>query len=304
MDSLVPGQSWPIFVKLDMGSRRAGVDVESKAFKTLLGIIRDTELEVVGKVFLKGFYCHAGHSYAVSGTNSAFKLLSAELEAGTRAVGFARTEFGLPAGSSREWTVSLGATPTAMAAAFVSTYPESENGRDFATVMKVYADFTVELHAGVYTMLDLQQLSTHVMPPPNELGVGDIAISILAEVVSIYPGRGENGGDEALVTAGTIGLGREPGKEWAGWGVVSNWGLDSESVGGVAKESGWIVGRISQEHGILTEKEKGAGKKLEVGKKVKIWPQHACIAGSGHGWYFVVDENDVVKDVWVRWRGW
>lgn len=304
VNSLAPDQSWPIFVKLDMGSRRAGVDVESEALRTLLGRIRDAELKAAGKVFLKGFYCHAGHSYAGSGTNSAFELLSAELEAGVRAVGLARTEFGLSAGSSREWIVSVGATPTAMVAAFVSAHPESESGHDFVAVMKLCADFTVELHAGVYTMLDLQQLSTRVMPSPNELGVGDIAISILAEVVSVYPGRGENGGDEALVTAGTIGLGREPGKEWAGWGVVSNWGLDPESTGGTAKESGWIVGRISQEHGILTEKEKGAGRKLEVGKKVKIWPQHACIAGSGHGWYFVVDENDVVKDVWVRWRGW
>lgn len=305
MGSLVPGQSWPVFIKLDMGSRRAGVDVESEALKTLLQRIKAAELEVAGKVFLKGFYCHAGHSYNGSGIKSALKLLSEELEAGTRAVGLAKAEFGSSVGgSSREWTVSVGATPTAMVAAFVSTHPESESGRDFATVMRFCNDLTVELHAGVYTTLDLQQLSTRVMPSPDELGVGDIAISILAEVVSVYPGRGEGGGDEALVTAGTIGLGREPGKEWAGWGVVSNWGLGPESGDGAAKESGWIVGRISQEHGVLTEKENGAGEKLKVGKKVRIWPQHSCIAGSGHGWYFIVDENDVVKDVWVRWRGW
>lgn len=305
MDSLVPGQSWPVFIKLDMGSRRAGIDVESEALGALLQRIKAAELDTAGKVFLKGFYCHAGHSYGISGTNSAFELLSAELEAGARAIGLAKAEFGPSVGSSsREWTVSVGATPTAMVAAFVSTHPESESGHDFATVMGLCTEFAVELHAGVYTTLDLQQLSTRVMPSPNELGVGDIAISILAEVVSIYPGRGTNGGDEALVTAGTIGLGREPGREWAGWGVVSNWGLGSESTDETPKESGWVVGRISQEHGILTEKEKGAGWKLEVGKKVRIWPQHSCIAGSGHGWYFIVDGNDVVKDVWVRWRGW
>lgn len=279
----------------------------SGALKILLERIRDAELEVAGKVFLKGFYCHAGHSYDASGTNSVFKLLSAEIEAGTQAVGLAMTEFGLSAGSNREWTVSVGATPTAMVAAFAAAHPESESARDFATVMKLCTDSAncrMELHAGVYTTLDLQQLSTRVMASPDELGVEDIALSILAEVVSIYPGRGVKGGDEALVTAGTIGLGREPGKEWAGWGAVSNWGLGSESTDEIAKGSGWIVGRISQEHGILTEKDKGTGKRLEVGKKVRIWPQHACIAGSGHGWYFVVDENDVVKDVWVRWRGW
>ena len=28
---------------------------------------------------------------------------------------------------------------------------------------------------------------------------------------------------------------------------------------------------------------------MRVGEKVMIWPNHACIAGLGFGWYFVVD---------------
>jgi D-serine deaminase-like pyridoxal phosphate-dependent protein len=71
---------------------------------------------------------------------------------------------------------------------------------------------------------------------------------------------------------------------------------------------GWIIGRITQEHGILTQ-EKGEGEALEVGQKVKIWPNHACIAGAGYGWYLVVDSEregceDQIVDVWVRCRGW
>ena len=48
---------------------------------------------------------------------------------------------------------------------------------------------------------------------------------------------------------------------------------------------------------------------LEVGQKVRVWPNHACIAGAMFGWYLVVDSRlvgreDEVVDVWVRWRGW
>lgn len=288
-----------------MGTRRAGVELSSEMLKSLLWKMRDIELETTGKVFLKGFYCHAGHSYSVSSTNEALEMLNAEILAGSGAIKLAVVEFGLLKRGQREWSLSVGATPTAMVTAAVSDDPK--NVGDFAKIVKDLIEglnCRIELHAGVYTVLDLQQLSTHVMPSPNELGVGDIAISILAEVVSVYAGRGEGGRDEALVAVGTIGLGREPGKEWAGWGAVSDWGLGPGPVGRSVKESGWVVGRISQEHGILVEKEKGMGEKLEVGRKVRIWPQHACIAGGGHGWYFVIDKRGVVKDVWVRWRGW
>jgi D-serine deaminase-like pyridoxal phosphate-dependent protein len=78
------------------------------------------------------------------------------------------------------------------------------------------------------------------------------------------------------------------------------------------------MGRISQEHGTVTWKGNpatagmagmaGMGTqeegKFEVGQKIRVWPNHACIAGAGFGWYFVVDGGDEVVDVWPRWRGW
>lgn len=79
-----------------------------------------------------------------------------------------------------------------------------------------------------------------------------------------------------------------------------------------SERAGWIVGRTSQEHGILTwegEEEAMGGRELEVGRKVLLWPNHACIAGAGFGWYLVVDsegegQGNVVVDVWARCRGW
>lgn len=74
---------------------------------------------------------------------------------------------------------------------------------------------------------------------------------------------------------------------------------------------GWQVGRISQEHGILTWN--GGPKEdevpLAVGDKVRVWPNHSCVAGAAFDWYLVVDSRnegreDEVVDVWPRWRGW
>ncbi|KAH8145922.1 uncharacterized protein LAJ45_10064 [Morchella importuna] len=302
LKSIAPGaKQWPLFIKLDVGSHRAGIEVATEGFKTLLGRIRFLELETTGKVFLKGFYTHAGHSYSATNATEVFTLLSEEIKAGELAMFSANKEFGLPKESSRKWTISVGSTPTALSITTMTKDPESTRtfAQDLGSLDK---RCSLEVHAGVYTMLDLQQLSTHAIPEPHSLGVKDIAISVLAEVVSIYPGRGEGGSTEALVAVGTTGLGREPGKEWPGWGAVSDWGMPG--AGRTPKESGWVVDKISQEHGVLVEKVKGAGEKLKVGGKVRIWPQHACIASNGHGWYFVVGPDNTVKDVWVRWRGW
>jgi len=73
---------------------------------------------------------------------------------------------------------------------------------------------------------------------------------------------------------------------------------------------GWQIGRISQEHGILTwigPKEEEVP--LAVGDKVRVWPNHSCVAGAAFDWYLVVDSRDKgredeVADVWPRWRGW
>ena len=66
------------------------------------------------------------------------------------------------------------------------------------------------------------------------------------------------------------------------------------------------MGGVSQEHGVLkwVGEGRGGGGEVEVGGRVRVWPNHACIAGTGFGWYLVVDGGDVVVDVWVRWRGW
>jgi D-serine deaminase-like pyridoxal phosphate-dependent protein len=77
-----------------------------------------------------------------------------------------------------------------------------------------------------------------------------------------------------------------------------------------AGRSGWIVSRVSQEHGVLRwEGDASKCNRLEVGDKLLVWPNHACIASAHFPNYLVVDsdregEEYTVCDVWQRWRGW
>jgi D-serine deaminase-like pyridoxal phosphate-dependent protein len=79
---------------------------------------------------------------------------------------------------------------------------------------------------------------------------------------------------------------------------------------------------MAQEHGILgwVESEQTtrllgiAGSKaaegetvegaFRVGDKVMLYIQHACITAAMHYAYYVVDEQDVVRETWVPWKGW
>lgn len=178
----------------------------------------------------------------------------------------------------------------------------------------------LEVHAGVYPTLDLQQLATHARDG-SLLSSADIGITVVAEVASLYAGRGENGTTEGLINAGSLALGREPCKEDAvghynGWGLVAPWGSEAlEKTVPAPREfpavhGGWQIGRISQEHGTLVWKgDKDAEAPLEFGQRVRIWPNHACIAGAGYEYYLIVDsrrkgKEDEVVDVWERWNGW
>jgi len=137
-------------------------------------------------------------------------------------------------------------------------------------------------YVGNYPANDLQQVST------GSIQESDQAIRVLAEVCSVYPDR-----NEAIINAGLIALARESGA-FPGFARV----VDKVS---------WNVGRLSQEHGIVvaansrTDRVEDA---FEVGEKVMLYVQHTCITAAAYGWYFVVDGDDVVRDIWYPWKGW
>lgn len=299
-----------IFIKVDTGYHRAGLESSAPAFKRLIQAV--FEIESHGLGFLAGFYSHAGHSYGGDTSLSAIKLLVEELEGLEKAA--AEAILLRPSASPQpHYVLSVVATPTTTSIENLHgeiSEPTTRRLKDL--IARVKENHTVELHAGVYPFLDMQQLATRAIPsaadPRSTILLADVALSILVEVASVYDCRDD---PEALIAAGTLALGREPCKSYDGWGIVSDWSTALEGNG--MGESGWKVGRISQEHSVLTRDTDSYGNayaKLNVGQKLRIWPNHACVASAGFSWYLVVDSSlprdkqDEVVDVWVRCRGW
>lgn len=297
-----------VFVKIDTGYHRAGLQTTSPRFNSLVATIVN-ETASPGP-YLQGFYSHFGHSYAGNSAEEAANGLIEELlglEAATKA---------LPQAPTTPLILSVGATPTATAAQTLLSSDGASAQTLRTTLARLQTTHHVELHAGVYPLLDCQQLATQARPSSGTpsasfqpLSKANIAMTVLLEVTSTYTERAQ---PEALVSGGSFALGREPCKSYPGWGIVSD-ALGNAGTQAVYEErgsrTGWIVGRISQEHGILTwAGDAGSCNVLRVGDSVRVWPNHACVAGAGFGWYFVVDGEEGggerVVDVWVRGRGW
>ena len=292
-----------VFVKVDAGYERAGIKTQSPKFADLVRTIVDKS----GSDF-HGFYTHFGHSYAGNSEDDAANGLIEELtglEAAAKAV---------PASFEGRLVLTVGATPTATAAQNMLSSNSPRVAEFYDVLKRLGQKYTVELHAGVYPLLDCQQVATHARPADAPAGEGfqplskeNIGFKILVDVSSVYDERAK---PEALVSAGSLAMGREPCKSYPGWGIVTGeLGNEGAKVYDERGErTGWIVGRISQEHGLLTwEGPREEANQLTIGDKLLIWTNHACIAGAGFGWYLVVDSDlggDEIVDVWVRWRGW
>jgi D-serine deaminase-like pyridoxal phosphate-dependent protein len=286
-----------VYIKIDTGYHRAGIETASSKFPELV----NTVVEKVGKNF-KGFYSHYGHSYGGSSEDDAVNGLMAEL------VGLEEAAAAVPKDFRGKLVLTVGATPTATAAQNILSH--SPRAGELKEVLeKLKLKYVVELHAGVYPLLDLQQVATHARPPNGHAPLSKEAIGskLLVEVVSLYESREK---PEVLISAGSLALGREPCKSYPGWGIVTTelGNIHNQVYDERGEKTGWIVGRVSQEHGILTwEGSTEQMKPLSIGDKLLVWPNHHCVAGAGFERYLVIDsENggDKIVDVWGRWRGW
>lgn len=301
-----------VFLKVDTGYHRAGLPPTALNKSHL--IERIVEAERLGVVKLLGVYSHSSLSYASTTPEEAMMHLVSEIEGCKEAVRLHANLFSLDNGKEREMVVSVGATPQILSSRHLllqdgNESPEAAALRNALTVQETSSlRVSIEFHAGVYPLLDMQQFSTNASASVstytsllNRTPDTEIAISILAEVCSIY-NDGERDSPEALLAAGTLALGREPCASYPGWGLISSWKRQDERL---------IVARISQEHAIVSYEYGGGGSKkipLSVGQMVKIFPNHACVAGAFYNHYFVVDSEldpDAAKivDVWVRAKG-
>ncbi|KAG5358299.1 D-serine dehydratase [Yarrowia sp. B02] len=241
------------FVKIDANDHRAGTTTSQKEFQQLLS-----------EPGLTGFYAHAGNSYSAKTSAEAEVHLQRELKAVLDA--------SQASPNPKDLILSVGATPTA----HVSGPSLSKETRDLIDAMQG----EVEIHAGNFVCLDLQQVSTSLA------SLNHIASTVLSEVVSYYPER-----NEYLISSGVLALAREPA------------GSKFPGIAHIKGNDEWYVSRVSQEHGILSPLKDGARPNFKIGDKIELYPQHACITSSLFSKYCVV-EDGVVVDEWTPWRGW
>ncbi|KAJ5819451.1 hypothetical protein N7474_005042 [Penicillium riverlandense] len=294
-----------VFVKVDTGYHRAGLPPLALNKNGLLEKL--AAAEGAGNANLLGLYSHSSLSYAATTAEKAMAYLICEIKECEAALN--RWQYLLP--KNRQLVISVGATPQVVCSEnLLQGRVSSAKAKELMSLLTSSCSTgtankaRIELHAGVYTVLDMQQISTNARNYAGELE-DEIALSVVAEVCSVY-NDGEREKPEALVAAGTLALGREPCGNYPGWGILSSW--RGGDVTGSAAGDRLFVARISQEHAIvLWQKEAQRKIPLEIGQAVKIFPNHACITAAFYSWYFIVDsETDpnasTIVDVWVRAR--
>ncbi|RFU75945.1 alanine racemase [Trichoderma arundinaceum] len=302
-----------VYLKVDTGYHRAGLPPSGLNKDNLVSKLMN--LDNQGKINFIGLYSHSSLSYNDSTAEQAMANLEGELSGCLEALEKNARLFS----SDKEITISIGASPqvTSIENLVGAESTLSEDAKSLRqtlhkVVTRKYCGFRtkLELHAGVYSLLDVQQLSTR-----SRAHFGDyedeIAISVAAEVCSVY-NDGERQQPEALLAVGVLGLGREPCAAYEGWGILDR---NAYSPSTNNPDRRLIVKRVSQEHcivswGLINGHGDGDSQQcipLQVGQTVRIFPNHACITGALYGWYYVIDSSEHgerVIDVWERADRW
>ncbi|ETN45720.1 uncharacterized protein HMPREF1541_09553 [Cyphellophora europaea CBS 101466] len=311
-----------VFLKIDTGYHRAGLPPTGVNKSGLVESLM--LLEQQGRATFVGLYSHSSLSYADSTPQKALLNLENEIKGCLDALTINSHLF--PA--AQNLTISVGASPqvTSIETLTNPTQDTTSPSREATNLLRTIRSVaharpsgfrtTLELHAGVYALLDVQQLATHSRGAQLGACEDEIAVSVVAEICSVY-NDGERAQPEALAAVGTLGLGREPCGAYAGWGVV-----DREAYAGLGRQDSerrLVVARVSQEHSIMAweQRREGEGEEvspvppvpLEVGQTIRIYPNHACVAGALYPRYLIVDSSDdsggrKVIDTWERARGW
>lgn len=138
-----------------------------------------------------------------------------------------------------------------------------------------------EIRPGNYAFYDYTQTVL------GSCAVTDCAVTVLASVVSAQPS-----GRHSVIDAGALALSKDPGPEHGPHKTMGE--IFEEYDQGRLRRDARVVS-VSQEHGIVN-------RRLPVGLKLRILPNHSCLTTACFDEYDVVRGDDVV-DRWKIWRG-
>jgi D-serine deaminase-like pyridoxal phosphate-dependent protein len=239
--------TFDVFLKVDCGYHRAGVDPQSPDSVRLALAMARSE-----RVRFQGLLTHAGHSYHARDVAEIRRVAAEESGSLTRFRALLASE-GVPEAHVHR---SIGSTPTA---AVVDRFSECE-----------------EVRPGNYVFFDAFQATI------GSCTLDDVAVSVLTTVVGSYPDRGT-----MIVDAGALALSKDLGPDHIdpefGYGVVCD--LErrplpmrlvalSQEHGRIAAKSLVPVGtrlRIIPNHSCLTAAMYDAYQILDRGRLVDEW---------------------------------
>jgi D-serine deaminase-like pyridoxal phosphate-dependent protein len=245
----------PVWLKLDCGHHRAGVDPGSEQAVALAD-----RLARSSRIDFRGVLTHAGQSYRASSRAQAAEAARDEV-AVTRSFVDRLGEEGIDVPE-----VSIGSTPTMTAA-------DTLEGID-------------EIRPGNYLFFDAFQAAI------GSCALSDVAFSVLATVISAFPEQ-----QRAVIDAGALALSKDPGPTHVdpacGFGRIV--GVDDQHP-----LPGLRLASLSQEHGVVEGPGVAA---LRPGTRLRILPNHSCLAAACFERFRVLRDGDVVGE-WRPLRGW
>jgi D-serine deaminase-like pyridoxal phosphate-dependent protein len=123
----------------------------------------------------------------------------------------------------------------------------------------------------------------------------ELAFTILVSVIGRYPKR-----NQFLIDAGALSFSKDPGPTHidpqCGHGAFY-------SIGGEKELSDLRLFSVSQEVGKVTGTHPLDFDELAIGTRLRVIPNHSCLAAALHDRYYVVRKGKVV-DEWRPVRGW
>jgi D-serine deaminase-like pyridoxal phosphate-dependent protein len=297
-------EKWSVFVKIDVGVQLAGSPIDSPESKLILSsILNDAKYS---KFFdIHGFYSHASANHSLDGQYDAQSHFERELKGVLHAAENARSLFKgerrslspnieIKARLSSSSPSILSSPPLSSASSpsppqrFILSIGSIPASHDLCQQIlndpknKLHTNDSLELHAGDFMSPDLLQVGSSLAERLEMAG------TVMTEICSYYPAR-----NEYLINAGGSALSHKSGP--------------LPGIAHIYGNNEWIVSRVSQEYGIVSyvgDSTKVSKLPWKLGDRLRLYPQHACIASSGHKLYFITDGKDTVVDVWNPWRYW
>lgn len=134
-----------------------------------------------------------------------------------------------------------------------------------------------QIRPGIYAFNDLGQVAL------GNAGFADCAATVVTSVVS------HTAPDRAIIDAGSKTLSKDVipsnafANEYPGHGLI----IDAP---------GWVIEKLSEEHGFLVWHGRGNPTKLNIGQRLQIVPNHICTVFSSLNECFVVEDGKIIAN--------